>query len=106
MAEYATAIGFVQFDVDERDVSGQTVRDVTIRTPGADGKLVRVTVWPEFSDTAIEKGDFVAVDGVFEARTVGDKTYLNMSAKSLLVQKSASKADPEVANKPKKGKSF
>lgn len=107
---YATAVGFVQFDIDERDVSGQTVRDVTIRTPGTPssggGALVKVTLWPEFATTDIEKGDFVAVDGTLEVRTVGDKTYLNLNASNLAVTTPAQKIDREVVNKKPARKTF
>lgn len=101
MAEYATVAGFVQFDVDEREAAGQTVRDVTVRTLGSDGKLVKITLWPEFEDTVVEKGDFVAADGEFQTREVGDKVYLNLNAKKLAVTPAAVRkgGDTEVVNK-------
>ena len=106
MAEYATAAGFVQFDIDERDVGDQTVRDVTIRTLGAEGKLVKITVWPEFDEAVIERGDFVAADGEFQTRQVGDKTYLNLNAKKLAVTPQVQRAgrETEVVNKKTKSK--
>lgn len=90
--EFKGAGGFVQFPVEERDVNGQTVRDVTIRALGSDGPYIRITVWPEFADTDVEEGDLVFVDGPFEAREGQTKSgekrvYLNMSAKSLVVIK-------------------
>lgn len=88
MAEYATAVGFVQFPVTEREANGSDVRDVTIRTPGTvlgGGALIRITVWPDLNEAVIEEGDFVAVDGKLDVRVVDDKTYLNLSASKLAV---------------------
>lgn len=100
--KYSTAAGFVQFPVEERDVSGQTVRDVTIRTQGENGILVRITVWPEWEIDSIEEGDFVSADGKFEAREVGDKTYHNLnSITRLFVGKGVKRAEREVVNKRK-----
>lgn len=82
-SQYATAVGFVQFDVTEREANGQTVRDATIRTPGTDGSLIRITLWPDFDEAAVEKGDFLAVDGKIEVREVDGKTYINMNANKL-----------------------
>lgn len=108
MAEYATEAGFVQFPVDEREIpSGQVVRDVTIRARGVDGPLLRITVWPEFDGTEINEGDFVAVDGEYTERIVGEgkdtKTYRNINAKKLAVTPAAPKAEREVVNKKSKG---
>lgn len=89
MAEYATAVGFVQFPVTEREANGSDVRDVTIRTPGTPasggGVLIRITVWPDLADVSISEGDFVAVDGKVDVREVDGKTYVNMSASKLAV---------------------
>lgn len=102
--------GFVQFDVEEREANNQTVRDVTIRALGAEGPLVRITVWPEHDENPIEKGDLVFIDGPYEERYVDgrDTPYLNMSATNLVVLNAAPKAEPKVANKrgSKKDKSF
>lgn len=100
MAEYATAIGFVQFEVTERELpSGQTVRDATIRTPGSDGRLVRITLWPEFDETEVNEGDLIAVDGKFEERNVDGKTYLNLNPNKLAVVEAAPRAEREVERK-------
>ena len=82
-SQYATAIGFVQFDVTEREANGQTVRDATLRTPGTEGSLIRVTLWPDFDEANVQKGDFIAVDGKIEVREVDGKTYINMNANKL-----------------------
>lgn len=108
--EYKTVIGFVQFPVEEREAAGQTVRDVTIRAAGSEGPYVRATVWEELADVAVEEGDFVAIDGPFEARIVdakdgGQKTYLNISARRLVVLgHEAPRAEREVKAKGKKSR--
>lgn len=104
--EFKSVGGFVQFEVDERPVSNQTVRDVTIRHLGAEGPLIRITVWPEHDDTEIDRGDLIFVDGPYEERVVqtdnGKTTYRNMSATNLVVLSSAPKAEKKVANKKPK----
>lgn len=87
--QYATVHGFVQFPVDERETSGgQKVRDVTIRTPGSEGSLVRITLWPELADFEVEKDDFIAVDGKLDVNQSTGKdgtlrTYINVSASTI-----------------------
>ncbi len=85
--EYRTITGFIQFDPEYRDVDSLnlTVRDFTVRNAGAEGDLIRVTVFPEFDDAEFERGDFVAIDGPFDKRIAqskgGDKReYLNLRA--------------------------
>ena len=105
---YATAEGFIQFPVESRDVNGQTVRDATIRTPGTaptGGKLIKVTLWSEFESSDIQKGDWIAVDGTVEVREVGDKTYVNMNVKELVIQKGEPKASREVVSRKPAGAS-
>jgi hypothetical protein len=105
---YATANGFIQFPVEEREVNGQTVRDITIRTPGSrevpgGGQLIRITVWPEFSDVDLKEGDWVGADGKLEVREVGDKVYVNLNSVSkFAVVPGVQRAEREVVNKPKK----
>lgn len=100
---YVTTIGFVQFDPNVRDVNGKNVTDVTVKTPGGDGKLVRITVWPEFKlDKPIERGDLVAADGTFSSSTYqaqdgSQRTSLQISAFSLNVNgKRIERAEREV----------
>jgi single-stranded DNA-binding protein len=103
--EFKGAGGFVQFPVEERDVNGQTVRDVTIRALGSDGAYIRITVWEEWADLDIDEGDLVFIDGPFEAREgqtrEGEKrVYLNMStSKSLKVFKSDTPSSTGVTKK-------
>jgi len=84
-AQYVTALGFVQFEPVERDANGKTVTEFVIKTPGGDGKNIRVTVWPETKLGAVAVGDFVAVDGKFTSSTYqaqdgSTKTSLQISA--------------------------
>lgn len=99
---YAAADGFVQFDPRTREANGQTVRDVTIKQFGSQ-KLIYITVWPEFDDTEINKGDFVAVDGLYSSRVKqtddgSPKEYINISAGSLVVVPGARKAERTVVS--------
>lgn len=102
-AIYGSAAGFIQFDVEEREANGATVRDITIRSI-ATGDLLRITVWPEHEDVELEKGDFVAVDGKVTIREVDDKTYVNMSAFGLVVLSPAPRAESEVVTKKSSSK--
>lgn len=83
--QYRTVTGFVQFDVNEREANGQDVRDFLVQQAGGEGANIRVTVWPEFAGVAIAKGDFVAASGKLTKNTVKGKTYLNLSARDLVV---------------------
>lgn len=87
--EFKGAGGFVQFPVEEREVNGQTVRDVTIRALGSEGPYIKITVWPEYDHVDIAEGDLVFLDGPFEAREGQSKSgekriYLNMSTSNSL----------------------
>lgn len=102
MAEYVTAEGFIQFDPQVREVNGQEVTDVTIKTPGSAGKLLRVTIWGEF-DVSVEKGDWIAVDGKFsvntyEGRDGNERQSAQISASSLVVLKGVKKQERGVVN--------
>jgi single-stranded DNA-binding protein len=107
MAEYATANGFVQFDPVEREANGQNIIDFTIKTPGTDGILIRVTAWPELQTPTVlgvEKGDFLAVDGKL---TIGEYTKdgesrksVQINANQIAVLKGEQKAERETVNEP------
>lgn len=101
MAEtrYNTVAGFVQFDVEERTAGDQEVRDFLVQAIGSGGSNVRVTVWPEYVDVDIQKGDFVAVQGKFTTETVNGKTYHNISANKLKVWKEDDPTHPAPAPK-------
>lgn len=109
MADYVTASGFVQFDPREREANNQTVIDYTIKTQGTDGKLLRVTVWPELQGEDIQKGDFLAVDGKLTVGSYTDsdgnpRQSVQISATSLAVLKGVEKAEREVVNSAPKGR--
>lgn len=98
MAVYNTIAGFVQFDPNERDVNGQSVRDIVVQSVGSGGKNVRITLWPEFGNTSVKKGDFVAAQGKFTEANVSGKTYYNLSAGDLVVLTPSVKAERDVVN--------
>lgn len=100
--EYGSVAGFVQFDVEERELdSGATVRDATVRSI-ATGDLVRVTLWEDFAEVDVEKGDWLACDGQFTTREHKGKEYVNMSPFQVVSLKSVHSTPPEVAEKPAK----
>jgi len=101
--QYASAEGFVQFEPTERDANEQQVVDYTIKTPGTDGILIRVTVWPELQGAEIEKGDWIAVDGKlnigsFTDRSGNPRQSVQISATSLAVVKAVPRKDRQVVN--------
>jgi len=102
MADYASAVGFVQFDPTVREANGQTVVDYTLKTPGTDGRLIRVTVWPELQGDEIKRGDFLAVDGkmtISSYEKEGERRQsIQISAKQLAYLPGRSQADREVVN--------
>lgn len=105
-AKYVTAEGFVQFDPIVREANGKTVTDVTLKTPGGEGVLVRVSIWEEIEvPFELEKGDWVAVDGKFSINTWDDKdtgakrSQPQISAYSLVALKGVKKAEREVVSK-------
>jgi hypothetical protein len=79
--------GFIQFDPQEREAAGKPVRDISIRLSNTVDKKIRVTLWPDFKDVPIKKGDFVAVEGRYTEVTKdvedGPVTYKNLSAQLL-----------------------
>ena len=103
---YGTVEGFIQFEVDSRDLSsGQTVRDATVRSVNTN-ELVRITIWPDFEDVDLKLGDWIAADGEVTFREANGTTYTNMSARKLAVVPGAEKREREVVKGGKKGKSF
>lgn len=111
MAEYVGAAGFVQFDPITREANGQEVFEFSIKTSGSDGRLIRITVWPELQTPAVlmvEKGDYVAVDGKLNVGTYekdGEtRSSIQISATAIAVLKGEAKARREVVN-TKKGAS-
>ena len=70
--------------VNERETSAGIIREFTIRTTG-NQKLVRVSVFPEYADSidGLAAGDGVFVDGSYSERVVGEKTYNNLTSKTV-----------------------
>lgn len=103
MSEYAVVAGFVQFDPRKREVNGKTVTDVTIKAVGSQ-KLISITIWPEFGDVAIEKGDFLAADGKFstslgQGKDGAQREYINLSPSALGVTPGLKKTETNVVQK-------
>lgn len=106
--QYVTAEGFIQFDPQERDANGQTVVDATIKTPGTEGILVRVTIWPELQSVELKRGDWIAVDGKLQIGSFTDKAgaarqSVQISATALAVVPGVPRAEREVVNQPASG---
>jgi len=103
-ATYVSAEGFVQFNPTEREANGQKVVDVTIKTPGTEPALIRVTIWPELQGVEVERGDWIAVDGkfqvgAFKGRDGQDRQSIQISATNLAVVKPVERTDRAVVNK-------
>ena len=107
-ATYVTAVGFVQFEPVEREANGKAVTEFVIKTPGGDGKNIRVTVWPETQLGPVAIGDFIAVDGkfsssVYQAQDGTEKTSLQISAGYVAkLGEAAAREDREVVGTTKK----
>lgn len=97
--QYKPILGFVQFDVNERDAGSQKVRDFVIQ-PGGSGDVpaLRVTLWPEYGHVDVEKGDLVVVEGQVKTNVSNGKTYFNLSPTKLKVFKSETKLTDGVEN--------
>lgn len=94
---YNTIAGFVQFDPNERKTNtGTEVRDVVIQAIGSGGKNVKITIWPEFSHVALEKGSFLVANGKYTEDVVDGTTYRNLSATVLFTGTPEVKKEPEV----------
>lgn len=102
-AEYIGVSGFVQFDVKEREVGERTVRDVVVRQTGSTGTNINATLWPDFKDVEVEKGDFVAMEGKYSKTTKdtenGPRTYHNLSVQRIRVEQDVVEAPkPDTVN--------
>lgn len=112
-AKYVTANGFVQFDPIEREANGKKLIDYTVKTPGGDGVLVRITVWEELlseleaKGITIEKNDWLAADGKFSINSWDDKetgekrSQPQISAKAISVSKGIVAGEREVVTASK-----
>lgn len=103
--QYAQIAGIVQqFGADkpvvtEREVSGQTLREFTVKSLTS-GKLVRISLWPEFGDVEIERGTLITADGRYST-SVGDsgREFYNLTPNTLNVVPPVEKAQREVVNR-------
>lgn len=114
MADYASACGFIQWEPVTRQANNQEVREFSIKTPGTDGVLIRVTVWPELQTPNVlelQEGDFVAVDGKlnvgsYEGKDGETRTSVQISASKIATLKGEEKADREVVGRGSKNSAF
>jgi hypothetical protein len=83
-ANFVTVAGTVQFDPQEREVSGKDVRDITIRAVHNQQKY-RITLWPDLAHAEVARGDAVFVDGKGSKREKDGVTYNNVSAVAIVV---------------------
>lgn len=99
--EYGSVAGFIQFPVESRDLdSGQTVRDATVRSL-ATGDLVRITLWEDFAEVDVDKGDFLAADGQMTTREHNGKLYVNCSPFTVAYGlNTVTSSPPEAKEKP------
>lgn len=87
--------------VTEREVSGSVVNEFTIRTVNKQ-TLVKVSLWPEFGKSTVDKivaGAAVTVDGPLKVNTGNNgTTYYNLTARFISITSPESKSDREVVN--------
>lgn len=67
--EYRTIQGFVFGGPWERNAAGKDVRDYSVSafTPGQEDEIVRVTLWPSHEEVVVNIGDYIIVNGRWEA---------------------------------------
>ena len=82
-SEYVTIIGFIPFEIQEREVNGEIVRDVTVRD-AVSGDLIKCTVWASFDDIEVYQGDLVAIEGKLSVREYKGSKYFNLDTKRLV----------------------
>lgn len=99
--EYRTVAGFVQFDPETAEVNNQELRRLVVQATGSEGSNVTVSLWPEWADVEVNKGDFIVANGKFEAREGKDKVFLNLTAYRLVVIPGAEKGEVGTTEKGK-----
>lgn len=99
MADYKPILGFVQFDVNEREANGQKLRDFVIQ-PGGAGEVppIRVTLWPEYAHVNVSRGDLVVVEGQVKTNNVKGKVYYNLNPTKFRNLGQDTKSTDEVEN--------
>lgn len=90
-AQFRTVSGVVQFEPREGKAGDKEVRNITVRTTGLKEQSIKVgaTLWPSHAHVAVDKGDFVVLEGKFSqnkgTNQQGDPvTYNNMSVTGIL----------------------
>lgn len=95
--QYATVLGTVQWDVEPKVVNEKNIREFSIRSIVSQ-QLVRVTLWDQFANVQVKKGDAVIVDGEVKQNAGTDKqgnsvTYHNLTATNIAVIPAGEKID-------------
>jgi hypothetical protein len=108
MSDFQTVAGTVQQFPDkdvmnEKEVGDQIVREFTVKSITT-GKFVRVSAWPEYPDFEVAKGDFIVAEGPVQVNEVGDRTYYNLTARSLVITPALEKAGIEAPKRAKAAK--
>jgi hypothetical protein len=98
---YSGVQGFVAFDPEERTLPSEAViRNVAVNSFET-GELVRLTLWPEYADLDVQKGDFVVAEGKLTTRSVesdeGTKKYTNISVNRIVAIPAFEPKEAEVA---------
>lgn len=90
--KYRTFIGIVAFDPDEREVAGQTVRNVVLNQTGLKEQAQRIsaTLWPSHAGVKVGKGDVVILEGKYSTNQGKDgsgnpRTFHNVGVSRILV---------------------
>lgn len=101
---YKVVAGRVQFDPKPGQAGGKQIRKIALKVVGGDSTLVNVTLWPEYADLEINRGDFVMIDGKFSTR-VGlnqqgeETTFYDLTISDIAVIPAAPKKEREVSNR-------
>lgn len=90
-AKYISVVGFIQFDPKEREVGERKVRDIVVRPANSMNPInFNITLWPDFKDVALDKGEFVGIEGKYsktETTVDGEpRTYHNLSCQRISVR--------------------
>jgi hypothetical protein len=91
-SQFRTIAGVVQFEPREGSAAGKEVRNLTVRATGVKEQSLKVgaTLWPSHAHIAVDKGDFVVIEGKFTRNNGTNKdgeavVYNNMSVTNILV---------------------
>jgi hypothetical protein len=98
---YGPIQGFVAFDPEERELPSEAIIRTFSVNSFETGELVRCTLWPEYADLGVRKGDLVIGEGKITRRD-GEKngskvTYTNISLNRVVVIPGFEPAETEVA---------